>query len=303
MEYWQPGDSPGTLTISNNLVVNSDAVLQYGLGTNSDLTVVSGNLGLDGTLNITDAGGLTNGTYPLFTYGGTLTTNGSPTILALGAVPNPTFFNYAVDISSPNAVRLLVSFAPPVAGFNTSPTNGVLPLLVTFTDTSSGSITNRFWDFGDGVTTNTTATSVAHAYNTFGSQTVELIASGPGGSSTNTQVNLITTTCNYSLSVTNASFGDIGGSGTVTVSTLNACPWAAVSNDSWIQIAGGSVNATGSIAVAYSVLSNGSTTSPRIGTMTIAGQTFTVTQAGDTTAPMVVLTAPTFWCRRAVSWQ
>jgi len=44
------------------------------LGTNSDLTVVSGNLTLGGTLNIIDAGGFTNTTYTLFIYGGTLTT-------------------------------------------------------------------------------------------------------------------------------------------------------------------------------------------------------------------------------------
>ncbi len=50
-----PGNSPGTLTVSNNLVVNSTAVLQYQLGTSSDLTKVSGNLTLGGTLNVSDA--------------------------------------------------------------------------------------------------------------------------------------------------------------------------------------------------------------------------------------------------------
>jgi polygalacturonase len=287
-----PADSPGTLTISNNLVINSGAVLQYELGTNSDLTMVSGDLGLDGTLNIIDAGGLTNGTYPLFTYGGTLTTNGSPTVLTLGAVASPSFFSYAVDISSVGAVRLLVTFAAPVAGFNASPTNGLLPLTVTFTDASSGSVTNWFWDFGDGVTTNIAATSVMHTYSVPGSDTVQLIVSGQGGVSTNTVINYITAVCVYTLSSTNASFSDTAGGGTVTVTTPNGCPWTAVSNDGWIQITGGSVNATGDAAVAYGVLPNGNG-SQRVGTMTIAGQTITVTQAGDTTAPTVVLTAPT----------
>jgi len=49
------------LAISNSLVLNSGAVLQYALGTTSDQTVVRGNLTLDGTINITDAGGFTNG--------------------------------------------------------------------------------------------------------------------------------------------------------------------------------------------------------------------------------------------------
>ncbi len=48
-----PGNSPGTLTVNNDLVVNDGAVLQYQLGASSDLTVVNGNLTLGGTLNIT----------------------------------------------------------------------------------------------------------------------------------------------------------------------------------------------------------------------------------------------------------
>jgi PKD repeat protein len=288
-----PGDSPGTLTISNNLVVNSDAVLRYELGTNSDLTVVSGNLGLDGTLDITDAGGLTNGTYLLFTYGGTLSTNGSPTILALGAAPNSSFFGYGVDISSPGVVNLLVDYAMPVAAFTASPTNGTAPLAVTFTDTSTGAITNRFWDFGDGATTNTLAMSVLHTYNGPGNIIVGLTVIGPGGVSTGAQTNNITINCSYTLSATNASFGDTAGTNVVMVSTAGLCPWTATSNASWIRIIGGSVTATGSAAVVYTVLPNGSSVSPRIGTMTVAGQVFTVTQAGDTTAPAAVLTAPT----------
>ena len=47
-------------------------MLAYELGTTSDRTVVSSNLTLGGTLNITDAGGFTTNTYTLFTYGRTL---------------------------------------------------------------------------------------------------------------------------------------------------------------------------------------------------------------------------------------
>jgi len=107
-----PGNSVGALTISNNLVLDSGAVLQYQLGTNSDLTVVSGNLTLGGTLNITDAGGFTNTTYTLFRYGGTLTTNGSPEVLAIGNTPDTNKI-YALDISTPNQVNLIVGIAAP----------------------------------------------------------------------------------------------------------------------------------------------------------------------------------------------
>ena len=73
---------------------------------------------------------------------------------------------------------------PPVAGFSGLPGYGVEPLDVTFTDTSTGSITNRFWDFGDGTTTNITATNIVHTYDV-GTYDVKLVVTGPGGAGTN----------------------------------------------------------------------------------------------------------------------
>jgi PKD repeat protein len=80
------------------------------------------------------------------------------------------------------------------AGFSASPANGGAPLTVTFTDTSTGPITNRYWNFGDSVTTNITTTSLIHTYSFPGTSTVSLIVSGASGSSTNTQTNLIVAT-------------------------------------------------------------------------------------------------------------
>ena len=81
--------------------------------------------------------------------------------------------------------------APPTAVFSGSPTNGAAPLTVTFTDSSTGPITNRFWSFGDGSTTNfVNATNPTHTY-AVGAYNVTLIVSGNGGFSTNTMANLI----------------------------------------------------------------------------------------------------------------
>jgi PKD repeat protein len=81
----------------------------------------------------------------------------------------------------------------PVANFTATPTNGVRPLPVTFTDNSTGSITNLLWNFGDNQTTNTAAGFVvSHTYATNGIYTVTLIASGSGGSGTNTQTGRVT---------------------------------------------------------------------------------------------------------------
>jgi autotransporter-associated beta strand protein len=99
-----PGNSPGTLTINNNLVINSGAVLQYDLGTSSDLTVVSGDLTLNGILDVTDSGGFTNTTYTLFTYSGSLITNG----LTIGTTPSDSF-DYSINTNVAGQVRLIVS--------------------------------------------------------------------------------------------------------------------------------------------------------------------------------------------------
>ena len=85
-----------------------------------------------------------------------------------------------------------VSASAPVASFTGNPTSGTEPLLVTFTDASTGTITNWFWSFGNGSTTNFAVSTNPTATYTGGTYTVTLVVSGPVGSSTNTQVNYIT---------------------------------------------------------------------------------------------------------------
>ncbi|MGP8196555.1 MAG: BACON domain-containing protein, partial [Syntrophobacteraceae bacterium] len=84
--------------------------------------------------------------------------------------------------------------------------------------------------------------------------------------------------CSYSLSATSASPTYTGGSATVGVISISGCSWTAVSNVSWISVVSGA-SGSGNGTVTYSVAVNNATTS-RTGTITIAGKTFTVTQAG-----------------------
>ena len=82
--------------------------------------------------------------------------------------------------------------------------------------------------------------------------------------------------CTFSISPTSASVPNTGGTGSVTVTASNsACQWSAVSNISWITITAGA-SGTGNGIVTYSVAAN--TGPQRTGTVTIGGQTFTVTQ-------------------------
>jgi hypothetical protein len=87
-----------------------------------------------------------------------------------------------------------------------------------------------------------------------------------------------TPACSYSISPTQASPGAAASTGTVNVTAGSACNWAAVSNVTWISITS-AASGSGSGSVNYSVQENSSTSS-RQGTLIIAGQTFTVTQAG-----------------------
>ncbi len=81
--------------------------------------------------------------------------------------------------------------------------------------------------------------------------------------------------CTYAIVPTNQIFNAAGGSGSVTVTAPAGCAWTAVSNAAWITVTGGAAG-SGNGTVTYSVGANAG--GARTGTMTIAGQTFTVNQ-------------------------
>jgi uncharacterized protein (TIGR03437 family) len=93
---------------------------------------------------------------------------------------------------------------------------------------------------------------------------------------------LVSATCTYSISPASLTFGASGGSGVVSVTAGAGCSWTAASNVSWITITSGASGSGGGTA-GYTVAANTSTTS-RTGTLTVAGQTHTVTQAGAAVA-------------------
>lgn len=99
-------------------------------------------------------------------------------------------------------------------------------------------------------------------------------------------------TCTFSINPTSASYAAAGGSGSVAVTAGAGCNWTAVSNATFITITSGS-SGSGNGTVNYSVAANGGTSS-RNGTMTIAGQTFTVTQAGTGGGGTNVIVNPGF---------
>lgn len=81
--------------------------------------------------------------------------------------------------------------------------------------------------------------------------------------------------CDFTLTPINQPFSNLGGTGTIQIASPDAqCPWTARSNDAWIKLTSPS-----------SGMHNGSVTftveptiTPRSGTITVAGKTFTVRQ-------------------------
>ena len=114
------------------------------------------------------------------------------------------------------------------------------------------------------------------------SYTADVAAMGPGGVARSTRSNTFNFTgnpCSFNVSSTLLNVPATSGSYATTVATTSSCAWTGVSNNtSWITVTGGS-SGSGNGTVSFTVAANTSA-SPRTGTLTIAGVTVTVTQAG-----------------------
>ncbi len=113
-----PGDSPGTLSATNTVTLDAASTLDWDLdgGDNStgggvnDLLAITGDLVLDGTINVTaadaDPFATWQGHWTVITYSGDLTDNG----LELGTLPTlPEGWGWLVDTTTqPGEVWLVI---------------------------------------------------------------------------------------------------------------------------------------------------------------------------------------------------
>lgn len=79
----------------------------------------------------------------------------------------------------------------PVASFTANVISGSAPLVVLFTDTSTGAPTSWYWDFGDGIYSKHAKTAT-HTFTAPGTYTVTLTVTNDAGSSTVSKTNYIT---------------------------------------------------------------------------------------------------------------
>jgi polygalacturonase len=106
-------DSPGitlansTLTVSNHLVLDTNSLVTFALGTNASTLAVVSNLTEIGAIKATAGPGFSNGTYIVFTYGKSLL-GWSPTLASA-----PSGYSYSFDTNTVGQVKLVVTLLPP----------------------------------------------------------------------------------------------------------------------------------------------------------------------------------------------
>jgi PKD repeat protein len=100
----------------------------------------------------------------------------------------PGSYTVTLQVSGPAGTGVLARpdyiqvYQPAEAEFTATPTSGVAPLTVVFTNSSTGDYDTSLWLFGDGMTS--TLPSPTYIYPAAGSYTVTLTVSGPGGTDT-----------------------------------------------------------------------------------------------------------------------
>jgi beta propeller repeat protein len=128
---------------------------------------------------------------------------------------------------------------PPAASFSSSTTSGVIPLVVAFSDTSTGAPTDHAWDFENDGTVDDNAPDPVHVYGQTGTYTVKLVASNALGSDTAIAPDLVWVMNGMNSSATTAIDGlvvqDIGGVQHITLDTTRVLA-NTTGNTTWLSL-------------------------------------------------------------------
>jgi PKD repeat protein len=209
--YYAPGTYTVTNIVSGPLGSSARVAVNYIVVTNppapkADFTLWQSNSVAPSTVIFTNVsyGGYTNQFWDFGDGGHTNITPDPPPAISNSSFSVGYVYPYAgtytvtltvrsySGISTTQRVNVVTvtgaSPTTPVADFTVSTNNGVAPLTVGFFDNSTGYITNRFWNFGDGNTTNITvytSGSIGHTYASSGIYTSQLTVTGIGSGTTN----------------------------------------------------------------------------------------------------------------------
>jgi large repetitive protein len=195
-QYTDPGAYTVTLAVSGpggtDTVTDTDFITVY-----EPVTAAFSAAPLTGTapLTVTFAN-LSTGDFDAcawtFGDGGTSDQCAGPTHL----YASPGSYTVTLAVSGPGGTDTLTEteyitvYQPVTAAFTATPTSGTVPLLVDFTNLSSGDYDTCLWEFGDGQTS-TDCHDPSHLYAAAGVYTVSLTVTGPGGTDTAVQADYI----------------------------------------------------------------------------------------------------------------
>jgi len=157
------------------------------------------------------------------------TVTGSPTGNNFFRITGPNVGGPGINTVSTNLFNVMgqLGVPPPLADFAATPLLGTAPLTVTFTDRSTGSITSRSWNFGDG--SSSLLQNPSHVYTTPGTYTVSLTVAGPGGSNTATRAGLITVSAPSAPPVAGFNATPVTGNAPLSVTFTDATVGAVTS--------------------------------------------------------------------------
>ena len=293
---WTATSNAGFITITSGTNGTGNGMVSYSVAANTSTNALTGTMTIAGqiftvnqfgapvnysitTSSSPSGGGTTSG-------GGTFTSGSAVTVTATPASCY-TFANWTTNgmVASTSASYSFTATASEalVANFSL-----ISDTISTSSSPSAGGTTSGGGTYGCGSPVTVTATPVPGYifadWTTNG--TVASTSASYSFTATASEMLVANFTCVFTLSSTSTNMDAGGGSGSVGVATGGGCPWTATNNVGWITITSGS-SGTGNGTVHYSVAANTST-NELTGTMTIAGQTFTV---NSTVPPTVICPA------------
>jgi len=201
---------------------------------------------------------------------------------------------YVADVAAVGPGGTAASALSNTFAFGTACTFSVSPTAPTAT--ASGGPASVTVTAGTGcawiATTNATWMTISSGGSGSGNGTVNYTVAANTGSSSRTGTMTVagqtvtvtqTATCTFSVSPTDSNMTSAGGAASVSVTAGTACGWTATSNVTWMTVTSGT-SGTGNGTVSYAVDPNPSPPA-RTGTLTVAGQTVSVTQAKGASSP------------------
>jgi len=200
--YNAAGNYTVNLTVANTAGSDSEvktdyiSVLPSAPVANFSADITSGNAPL--TVNFTDqsTGPVSSWQWDFDNDGTADSTDQSPSYTYASAGNYTVTLTVTNDGGSDSEVKtdyIVVSEPePPVADFTATPTSGVAPLTVQFTDASSGIVSSWQWDFDNDGTADSTDQSPSYTYESAGTYTVTLTVTNDGGSDSEVKADCIT---------------------------------------------------------------------------------------------------------------